>query len=89
MHRWDFALLKEKILIEADGCYWHGCKKHTTEERRGELVEFLKKEDLRDLSAEFDGWLVLRFWQCDIRERSSDIERTILSVIQHQRKLVA
>lgn len=24
-HVWDFVLPEERLLIEADGCYWHGC----------------------------------------------------------------
>ncbi len=24
-HVWDFVLAAKKLLIEVDGCYWHGC----------------------------------------------------------------
>lgn len=24
-HVWDFVLAAKKVLIEVDGCYWHGC----------------------------------------------------------------
>ena len=24
-HVWDFVLTAQKLLIEVDGCYWHGC----------------------------------------------------------------
>ena len=26
-HVWDFVLAAKRLLIEVDGCYWHGCSR--------------------------------------------------------------
>jgi DNA mismatch endonuclease (patch repair protein) len=89
LHHWDFILRSEKITIEVDGCWWHGCPEHTTKERCVGLSEQNKMEMLRDCSAEVEGWLVLRFWQCQIREQPELVAKTILNAIEHQNRIAA
>lgn len=59
-HPFDFAIVDQRLLIEADGCYWHGCDC---------LPQSLKQIRARDLAldayARSLGWTVLRFKECE------------------------
>jgi DNA mismatch endonuclease (patch repair protein) len=67
-HKWDFRVAGAKVLIEVDGCWWHGCAKHATASRRRELKESVTKQSRRDRVAEEQGWTVLRFWEHNLNE---------------------
>ena len=67
-HKWDFRVKDEKILIEIDGCYWHGCEAHSSIGRRRELREHLDMQAARDTAAEAHGWKVVRFWEHELNE---------------------
>ncbi len=61
----DFAFLSTKVVVEVDGCYWHG---HNC--RFDNLTERQEKQKLRDLSRnkylKKCGWEVIRLWECEI-----------------------
>ena len=84
-HKWDFRLLDANVLLEADGCWFHGCPAHTSEARRVELGESAEKELDRDTEADLSGWVVLRFWEHELRERPGDVARCITSAVDRCR----
>lgn len=59
----DFYLLKDKIVIQCDGCYWHECPVHNDHRfyfgRR-------EKDEEQDRVLELSGLKVYRFWEHDI-----------------------
>jgi G:T-mismatch repair DNA endonuclease (very short patch repair protein) len=61
-HPWDFAIPDRRILIEVDGCYWHGCKTCGFEGVDGRAA--LDEKQTR--AAEEVGWKVIRIAEHDI-----------------------
>lgn len=59
---WDFAIHSKRMLIEVDGCYWHGCPKHHPD-RAGITA---RRDAERDAAARSAGWKVYRIWEHDI-----------------------
>ena len=57
----DFYLPEHNIVIEADGCYWHGCPIHFPNNLKGKEKDKLKTETLIA-----NGYQVYRFWECEI-----------------------
>ena len=74
-HKWDFCIPGMKLLVEVDGCYWHGCKEHYPDRWSDEQQNV---EMQRDVRAEQAGWRVLRFWE---HELFSDIEGIIDAMV--------
>lgn len=57
----DFYLPEHRVVIQADGCYWHNCPLHG----KG----FIDKEDKdikQNLVLTFNGFNVYRFWEHEI-----------------------
>lgn len=74
--RVDFFLPDYKIVIQCDGCYWHGCplcKPGKNEDRRLRGME-------QDSVLESGGFKVYRFWEHEINESAEKcINRIILT----------
>lgn len=70
----DFALKKFKTVIFIDSCFWHKCPKHFRQPGSNRIYWTVKinrnveraKEVDRQLKKE--GWIVLRFWEHEIKE---------------------
>ncbi len=70
----DFVFSRQKIAVFVDGCFWHGCPQHykapsTRSEFWKEKLNANRKRDIKvtqELSEA--GWLVLRFWEHDLRK---------------------
>lgn len=87
----DIALTRQKIAIFADGDFWH-TRGHQDNpgEQIGTRKEYWTKKMSRNVERDKDvtdeltsmGWLVLRFWESDIKKNLSvvlaEIEKYIL-----------
>lgn len=62
--RVDFYLPEYRIIIQADGCYWHNCPIHG----RGEIKNCSEKDKRQDSVLTFNGFNVYRFWEHEINE---------------------
>lgn len=70
----DICFPGKKLTVFIDGCFWHGCQKHYVQPQT--RIEFWKEkmEKNRARDAEVnerlcaEGWIVLRFWEHEIRE---------------------
>lgn len=70
----DFVFPKNKVVVFADGCFWHGhsCRKIKPVDNRQYWTSKIRKNKTRDskvnsiLSA--DGWIVFRIWECQIKK---------------------
>lgn len=60
---YDFAILPRRILIEVDGCYWHGCVQcgYTG------ITKTVSLGALKDACAERNGWRLVRIKECVLR----------------------
>ena len=82
----DFAFPKQRVVVFVDGCFWHGCPKQRHARLPNTRVEYwapkLRRNKARDLlvtkTLRNSGWIVLRFWECDLHPRNwSKIARRI------------
>lgn len=66
--RVDFYLPEQRIVIQADGCYWHNCPIHGS----GEVKNCTEKAQKQDSVLTFNGFNVYRFWEHDINKSVAD-----------------
>ena len=62
--RVDFYLPQDRIVIQADGCYWHNCPIHNSKP----LVGRTEKDVNKDLVLKTNGFKVYRFWEHEIND---------------------
>jgi DNA mismatch endonuclease (patch repair protein) len=79
----DIVFIKKKVAIFIDGCFWHKCpidfqepstRKEFWMKKINSNVErdAINKKRLQD-----DGWIVLRFWEHDIRKKPDEVIKEI------------
>jgi G:T-mismatch repair DNA endonuclease (very short patch repair protein) len=81
-HLWDFMLEVGRILIEVDGCYWHGCeacgfghRKHSKDARLTWRANEL-------------GWRVIRIWEHELK-RPEELLAKLTSQLNRDLEAVA
>ena len=68
----DFVFLKQKIALFVDGCFWHGCPKHSNAPKNNHEFwrEKLQKNKDRDKFVARElrkiGWKVVRVWEHEL-----------------------
>ncbi|MBD5389608.1 DNA mismatch endonuclease Vsr [bacterium] len=75
----DIVLPKYKTVVFIDGCFWHGhegCKYYRQPHTRTDFWQSkINTNKLRDRRNDTDltnaGWRVIRLWECEIRNKSS------------------
>ena len=64
----DFYLPEHRIVIECDGCYWHGCTEHYPQNNQQQKEKDVRKKNV----LAFNGFNVYRFWEHEINESVKD-----------------
>ena len=83
----DFVFPKLKLAVLVDGCFWHGCPRHTTKPKnnrtfwenkltRNKARDRLVNQTLRRL-----GWRVIRIWECALNKNPLNCLRRIQRVL--------
>jgi DNA mismatch endonuclease (patch repair protein) len=68
----DFAFPKQKLAVFVDGCFWHGCPRHSNMPVNNRVFwkKKLSANKLRDRlvarTLRLQGWWVLRIWEHDL-----------------------
>lgn len=71
----DFFLPDYKIIIQADGCYWHNCPIHFPKN----IIKRTEKDTRQDTGLKENGFNVYRFWEHEINESVEEcINRIVL-----------
>lgn len=79
----DFVFTKERVALFVDGCFWHGCPKHSNfpVNNRTFWKTKLTKNMLRDKDVSRklrkSGWCVVRIWEHDLSKNPSVCVRRI------------
>ena len=69
----DFAFRRERLLVFVDGCFWHGCPRHSRMPRlrsaywKAKLVRNLRRDRFVSHYLRKRHWRVLRIWEHDIK----------------------
>lgn len=59
----DFAIPSRKVLIEVDGCYWHGCRRC----KRLGLPANRRNDAAKNRLAREQGWKLIRIRECELK----------------------
>ena len=87
----DFALKKYKIVIFIDSCFWHGCKHHCRMPASNKIywVSKINRNKKRDIEINKfyanEGWILLRFWEHDIKDDFSKNVKMIKRLLIKQK----
>lgn len=82
----DFVFTKQRIVIFADGCFWHGhdCRNTKPAQNRTYWESKRDRNIARDLlvtnALQKKGWTVIRIWECELKKRC--YEARLLSALQ-------
>lgn len=90
----DIVITKYKIAVFCDSDYWHGYdwenRSRRIKSNRDYWIPKIERNMERDKevneSLERDGWLVLRFWEWQIRRQLDECVAEILSAVESRRK---
>lgn len=69
----DFAFRTQRLVIFVDGCFWHGCPKHSNmpANNRTFWMKKLTGNQVRDRlvtrTLRKEGWRVVRIWEHELR----------------------
>lgn len=70
----DFVIPKKKIVVFADGCFWHGhnCRnihpKQNSEYWKKKKERNKERDKIVSDSLKEKGWQVFRIWECDLKK---------------------
>ena len=84
----DLALLRGRLAIFVDGCFWHGCRKHGTipKTNRAFWLAKIERNHKRDLSVDQSlrglGWRVVRVWEHELRSDMDAVVRRVLLLMK-------
>ena len=65
----DIAFTRQKVVVQVDGCFWHGCPEHgTVPDRNSEWWRWkISRNQARDADTDAKlsalGWRVIRIWE--------------------------
>lgn len=62
-HAYDFFLPEMNLIVEVDGCYWHGCPTHYPLQTKNRATDKSNEE-----FAVLFGYKLERIWECEILE---------------------
>ena len=90
----DIVITKYKIAVFCDSDYWHGYdwenRSRRIKSNRDYWIPKIERNMERDKevteSLERDGWLVLRFWEWQIRRQLDECVAEILSAVESRKK---
>lgn len=83
----DISNKTKKIAIFIDGCFWHGCSRCYIQPKSN--VEYWKKKIIKNNQRRqyirkklaLDGWHILEFWEHEIIEMPTVVEKEIVKYI--------
>lgn len=86
----DIAITKNKIAVFIDGEFWHGfdweTKKNAIKTNREYWIEKIEENMVRDIRNDSllkqEGWIVIRFWERQVKKDLLGCVDTILAYIE-------
>lgn len=65
----DIVFVSTRVVVNIDGCYWHGCPMHATSPKANKrwwaskLADNRRRDEETNFRLREAGWTVLRFWE--------------------------
>jgi DNA mismatch endonuclease (patch repair protein) len=91
----DLSFPGARVAVFVDGCFWHGCPRHYGLPKSNvgfwtaKLAGNVERDTRDRLRLETAGWVVLRVWQCEIKEDIQAVVRRINEAVLQARVLSA
>ncbi len=89
----DIVFTRDRALVFADGCFWHGCPIHYVAPKTRsdywtpKIVANVARDKRNDEILRAAGWAVIRLWEHDIEEDANACARTVAAFLRSQRRL--
>ena len=77
----DFAFRRQRVVVFVDGCFWHGCPKHSNMPANNRVFWTKKltgnqtRDRLVTRTLRKDGWRVVRVWEHDLKKPARVLAR--------------
>lgn len=77
----DFAFRQQRLAIFVDGCFWHGCPRHSRHVRKSGIfwVQKIRGNRTRDRKVTREliekGWRVVRIWEHELKDENRVLRR--------------
>jgi len=87
----DVVFTRAHVAVFVDGCFWHGCPAHYQAPVRNAEFWIEKRRRNRERDAETDallrnaGWLVLRFWEHEVKTDPGAVIAAITAAVEAAR----
>lgn len=84
----DFTFVREKVAVFVDGCFWHGCPKHSNlpvnnrEFWARKLGANVARDRLVSRTLRRKGWIVVRIWEHDLMKNPDGCVRRVRAALE-------
>jgi DNA mismatch endonuclease, patch repair protein len=84
----DVVFPRQRVAVEVDGCFWHGCPSHGTRPATNstywnqKIDRNIARDRARDASLERAGWVLIRVWEHEDPEAAA---KRIAAVLANRR----
>lgn len=88
----DIAFTRDRVLVFADGCFWHGCPVHYVEPKTRrtywspKIVANIARDRRNDEVLRASGWIVIRLWEHEIEVDAQHCARRVVSILRRCRR---
>lgn len=88
----DIAFTRARVLVFADGCFWHGCPVHYVVPKTSssywssKIATNIARDKHNDEVLRVAGWTVIRVWEHDIEEDADACARRVAAVLRRRRR---
>lgn len=87
----DLVFIGARLAVFVDGCQWHGCPQHYVAPRtrtdfwQQKLFVNVNRDERQTMRLQEAGWTVLRIWEHEVWENTSEIVALVVSVLNGER----
>lgn len=85
----DVAIPSKKLAIFVDGCFWHGCPKHSNIPKSNKaywipkLKRNIERAKEKDIRLKSKGWKVIHLWEHDMKKYLLKVMNVIRPLVFH------
>lgn len=90
----DIVFKTNRLAVFVDGCFWHGCPLHYVRPRSkpefwaDKLRANTVRDQIQTLRLIEDGWMVLRFWEHEIKSGLEQVVALVLNVYNNPANVI-
>lgn len=87
----DLVFVGPRVAVFVDGCFWHGCPEHYSEPKtnrefwRAKIESNHARDHRNSQKLRDDGWIVLRFWECEVHKELERLVNHVESTVSCQK----